>query len=220
MPSPRFTNSGQTSSHIACVSRRNCAHSSRSAGERDAVEQLPRRDVAVGQPERFGDVALPLESLALHRRQLLLHQRAARRLDRRALALVGACCQLDRRALVRDLAPVVEPHHRVALPRDLALVERRQLARALRLRLPVEQQTRRASLLAPLGAGEEVSRVSSSASRPRMSRCFAYIGWSSADALSPACASKYSRESSCMNASPSRRSRSIDSPLLMPAAAP
>src|SRR6185369_3653830 len=124
--------------------------------QRDAVQQLPRRDVAVGQAERLRDVALALEPLALHRRQLLLHERAARLLDRRALALVRAVGQLDRRALVGDLSPVLHLHDRVPLPGDLALVQRRQLARALRLRLPVEQQPRRAPLLASLGGGEEV----------------------------------------------------------------
>src|SRR5204862_7891673 len=116
---------------------------------------LPRRVVAVGQAERFGDVALALESFALHRRQLALDERAPCRLDPCALLAVERVRELDRRALVLDLAAVGGPHDGLALPRDLALVERRELAVALRLDLPVEQHPRRTPLVAPLGTARE-----------------------------------------------------------------
>ena len=109
--------------------------------EIDATQQLERGVVAVGEADVLGDIALTLKPLAAHWRELGLHQLRACLLDEVPFTHVGRVRQLDRDTLVLQLASVGETNDGARLPRDVALVERCQLARALRFDQPVGEQS-------------------------------------------------------------------------------
>jgi len=99
--------------------------------EIDPAQQLEAGVVVAREAEILGDVALTLEALATHRRELALDECRAGSVDLMALAHRRGIRELDRDALIFQLATVGEPNDGAPFPGDLALVERRQRARAL-----------------------------------------------------------------------------------------
>ena len=160
-------------------------------GERDAAQQLPRGVVVRRESERLGDVALALEPLASDRRQLAL-RRASPAPSRSPRARRGRCCSPSRSTpLERDLPPVGELHDGRRLPRDLALVERRELA-ARSATPPASRAAAAPSalLLAPLRRAHETPRASARARRGRGSSAMLRVDrLQLGGRLQPACAS-------------------------------